>query len=201
MAFPALHPSLTIVLVGAVYLAAFSGLALLRRQRPSLRFAVEVAVLTAIGAALPLASVRLGPILFLVVLYLLTMRVRLVVDVGNYLTARGRFRRALALFRLALRLGPDSAGRQIVAINQGVTQLRMKEPEAAYLTLKAVLIDEQSRPGARYLAAGFYNLGVACLRVGRRQEAISSFHKAIESLPGSIFAQAAAQALKREGLG
>jgi tetratricopeptide (TPR) repeat protein len=201
MAFPALHPSLTILLVGVLYLAAFSGLSLLRRQRPSLRFTVEVAVLTALGAALPLLSVRLGPILFLVVIYLLTMRVRLVVDVGNFLTARGRFRQALALFRLALRLGPDSAGRQIVAINRGVTQLRMKEPEAAYLTLKAVLIDEQSRPGARYLAAGFYNLGVACLRVGRRQEAISSFHKAIESLPGSIFAQAAAQALKREGLG
>ena len=201
MAFPALHPSITIVLVGAVYLAAFSGLAFLRRQRPSLRFTVEVAVLTAVGAALPLASVPLGPILFLVVLYLLTMRVRLVVDVGNYLTSRGRFRRALALFRLALRLGPDSAGRQIVAINQGVTQLRMKEPEAAYFTLKAVLIDEQSRPGARYLAAGFYNLGVACLRVDRREEAISSFRKAIESLPGSIFATAAEQALKREGLG
>jgi tetratricopeptide (TPR) repeat protein len=201
MAFPALHPSITIGLVGAVYLAAFSGLALLRRQRPSLRFTVEVAVLTAVGAVLPLASVPLGPILFLVALYLLTMRVRLVVDVGNYLTSRGRFRRALALFRLALRLGPDRAGRQIVAINQGVTQLRMKDPEAAYRTLKAVLVDEESKPGARYLAAGFYNLGVACLRVGRREEALSSFRKAIEALPGSIFAAAAEQALKREGLG
>lgn len=200
MAFPALHPSLTILLVGVLYLAAFSGLALLRRQRQSPRFAVEVGVLTALGSALPLLSVRLGPILFLVVLYLLTMRVRLAVDVGNLLTGRGRFKQALAVFQLALRLGADSTSRQIVAINRGVTQLRMKEPEAAYFTLKSVLIDEQARPGLRYLAAGYYNLGVACLRIGRRQEAGRSFRMAIDALPGSLYAHAAQQALKREGL-
>ena len=54
MAFPSLHPSLAILLVGALYLAAFSGLSLLRRQKPSLRFAVEVGIITALGADLPL---------------------------------------------------------------------------------------------------------------------------------------------------
>jgi tetratricopeptide (TPR) repeat protein len=186
-----------ILLVGALFLAGFTGLTVARRQKPSARFLIEGGVITIAGMAAVLAGVRLNPILFLVILYLLTMRVRLLVDLANFFTARRRFSASLALFRLALRLGPDEASRQIVLINRGVTQLRMGEAENAYFSLRAVLLDEEARLAARYLAAGYYNLGVASQRTGRKQEAAGHFRKAIDILPGSIYAYAAEQALKR----
>jgi len=191
-----MHPSLLILLIGLLYLLGFGALSFMRRQGLSTRFAVEGLIVTAVGAALAFASVPIHPILFLVVLYLVTMRVRLLVDLGNALTSRGRCDQALALFRLALRLGPDAVGRQIVLINRGVTQLRMQEPEAAHLTLEEALADEMARPGARYLAAGYYNLGLACQRTGREAEATRHFNQAIDVLPTSIYAHAARKALK-----
>ena len=191
-----MHPSLLILLVGLIYILGFGALSYLRRQGLPTRFAVEGLVVTAIGAMLPLASVPVHLLLFLIAIYLVTMRVRLLVDLGNWLTSRGRYTQALALFRLALRLGPDAVSRQIVLINRGVTQLRMQEPEAAYLTLEAAMSDEKVRPGARYLAAGYYNLGLACRRTGREAEAIRRFNEAIDTLPTSIYAHAARQALK-----
>jgi hypothetical protein len=58
---------------------------------------------------------------FLLVVYLLTMRVRLIVDVGNLSAQRGSFSQADRLYALALRLWPDSAGRLVVQVNQGVS--------------------------------------------------------------------------------
>jgi len=191
-----MHPSLLILLVGLLYLLGFGALSFMRRQGLSTRFAVEGSIITAIGTALVLASVPVHPILFLLVIYLVTMRVRLLVDLGNWLTSRGRYEQALALYRLALRLGPDGVGRQIALINRGVTQLRMQEPEAARLTLEEALADEKVRPGAKYLAAGYYNLGLACRRTGREAEAIRHFNEAIDALPTSIYAHGARQALK-----
>jgi tetratricopeptide (TPR) repeat protein len=191
-------PSLTILLVGALYILGFSGLSIVRRQKPSLRFLVEGGILTVFGVIASLVLGPLHPILFLAVVYLATMRVRLLVDMANFFTSRGRYKRALALLDLALRLGPDTAGRQIVLINRGVTQLRMGQPEAAYFTLKAVLLGEEVKTAARYLAAGYYNMGVACQRTSRKQEAARHFRRTIEILPGSIYAHAASQALKRD---
>jgi Tfp pilus assembly protein PilF len=190
-------PFLVILLVGALFLAGFTGLTLARRQKPSPRFLIEGGIITVLGVVAVLVGVRLNPILFLVILYLLTMRVRLLVDAGNFFTNRRKFAAALSLFRLALRLGPDAASRQLVLINRGVTQLRMGQPENAYFSLRAVMLDEEVRLAARHLAAGFYNLGVASLRTGRKQEATGHFRKAIEILPGSIYAYAAEKALKR----
>lgn len=192
-----MHPSLLILLVGLLYVLGFGALSFMRRQGLSTRFAVEGLILTGIGAALTYVSVPVNPVLFLVILYLVTMRVRLLVDLGNWFTSRKQHDRALALFRLALRLRPDAVSRQIVLINRGVTQLRMQEPEAACLTLEQVLADERLRPGARYLAAGYYNLGLAYRRTGREAEAIRRFNEAIDALPNSIYAHAARQALKK----
>nr|HID15158.1 tetratricopeptide repeat protein [Anaerolineae bacterium] len=193
-----MHPSLLILLVGLLYILAFGALSFVRRQGLSTRFAVEGLIVTGIGAALHYVSVLVSPVLFLIILYLVTMRVRLLVDLGNWLTSRKQYDRALALFRLALRLGPDAVSRQIVLINRGVTQLRMQEPEAARLTLEEALADEKVRPGARYLAAGYYNLGLACRRTGREAEAIRRFNEAIDALPNSIYAHAARRALKNK---
>ena len=192
-----MHPSLLILLIGLLYILGFGALSFMRRQGLSTRFAIEGLIVTTIGAALAFASVPIHPILFLAVLYLVTMRARLLVDLGNALTSRKRYEQALSLFRLALRLGPDAVSRQIVLINRGVTQLRMQEPEAAYLTLEQALADEKVRPGAKYLAAGYYNLGLACQRTGREAEAVRHFNEAIDALPNSIYAHGARQALKK----
>jgi tetratricopeptide (TPR) repeat protein len=188
---------LAILLVGALYLAGFTGLSVLRRQRPSLRFLVEGGILTGAAAALCFLFGPPHPILFLALLYLATMRVRLMVDLANLLAGRGRLRAALRLLDFSLRLAPDPASRQIALINRGVTQLRMGEPQAAYFTLQAVMLKESLKTAARYQAAGYYNLGVACERTGRRQEAAQCFHKAIQVLPGSLYALGADKALKR----
>jgi tetratricopeptide (TPR) repeat protein len=193
-----MHPSLLILLVGLLYILGFGALSFMRRQGLSARFAVEGLVLTAVGAALPLAAVSVHPVLFLAILYLITVRVRLIIDLGNLFTSRRQYDRALELFRLALHLSPDAVSRQIVLINRGVTQLRMQEPEAAYLTLKEALTFEKARSGAKYLAAGYYNLGLACRRTGREAEAVRHFNEAIDTLPTSIYAHGARQALKRK---
>ena len=192
-----MHPSLLILLVGLLYILGFGTLSFMRRQGLSTRFAVEALIITALFAALSYAAAALAnPILFLIILYLVTMRVRLLVDLGNWLTSKGRYEQALNLYRFALRLGPDATSRQIALINRGVTQLRMQEPEAAYITLKEALADEKMRPGAKYLSAGYYNLGLACRRTGREPEAIHHFNEAIDALPTSIYAHGARQALK-----
>ena len=192
-----MHPALLILLVGLLYLLGFGALSFMRRQGLSTRFAIEGLIVTAVGVALAYASVLIHPALFLLIIYLVTMRVRLLVDLGNWFTSRQQYNRALALFRLALRLGPDAVSHQIVLINRGVTQLQMQDPEAAYLTLEEALTEEIVRPGAKYLAAGYYNLGLACRRTGREAEAIRRFNEAIDALPNSIYAHGARQALRR----
>jgi len=192
-----MHPSLLILLIGLLYVLGFGALSFMRRQGLSTRFAVEGLIVTALFTALSYAA-PVNPVLFLIILYLLTMRVRLLVDLGNWFTSRRQYKQALDLYQFALRLGPDAVSRQIVLINRGVTQLRMQEPEAARLTLEEVLADENLRPGARYLAAGYYNLGLACRRTGREAEAIRHFNEAVDTLPNSIYAHAARQALKKQ---
>lgn len=192
-----MHPSLVILLVGLFYLLAFGALSFLRRQGLSSRFAIEGLIVTGIAAALVYAGVPVHPVLFLLVLYLATMRVRLLVDLSNLLTSWGRFEPAMVLFRSALRLGPDAVSRQIVLINRGVTEIRMQEPEAAYSTLREALVGEENRIGAKYLAAGYYNLGLACLRTGRDAESARRFNEAIDAWPNSIYGQAASRELKK----
>jgi tetratricopeptide (TPR) repeat protein len=193
------HPSLLILLIGLLYLLGFGALSLGRRQGLSLRFAIEGLVVTVVGAALA-SSLPVSPLLFVIVLYLVTMRARLLVDLGNWFTARKQYGRALNLYRIALHLWPDAVSRQIVLINRGVAELGMQEPEAAYLTLSEALADRdrEGRTGAKYLAAGYYNLGLACHRTGREAEASRRFNEAIDALPSSIYARAASQALGQE---
>ncbi len=193
-------PALQTLVIGLIYLAGFSGLSLVRRQGFSLRFAAEAGAITAVGVALALAAARpLHPLLFLVLLYLATMRVRLLVDLGTWQSNRGRHERALAVLSWALRLGVDPSGRQLVLINRGVVELRLKQPEVAYLTLREVLPVESSEAGylgVKSLAAGLYNLGVACRRTGRPAEAERCFRQAMAAFPGSLYAQAAGRALE-----
>jgi len=191
-----MHPSILILLVGLLYLLAFGALSFMRRQGLSVRFAVEGLIITLIGVLLVRAAVPVHPALFFLALYLITMRVRLLVDVGNWFASRGQGDLALAIYRFSLSLGPDHVSRLIVLINRGVALLHMNRPEEAYATLSQALADEQARPGAKFLAAGYYNLGLACRRTGREAEAIRRFNETIDTLPASIYAHAARNALK-----
>jgi len=191
-----IHPSLLMLLIGLLFTLAFGGLSLLRRQGLSMRFAVESLIITLAGSALAYV-VPLHPLLFVVVLYLVTVRVRLLTDLGNWFTARGRAARALDIYRFALRLWPDTISGQIVLVNRGVAQLKMGRPEDAYQTLRDALSTEHTRSGAKYLAAGHYNLGLACRRTNREAEAIRRFNEAIEILPYSIYARAAQLELEK----
>lgn len=188
---------LVIPLVGLLYLIGFGALSLVRGQGLSVRFAIEGLLITVIATGLQCVGVPVHPLVFLIVLYLVTMRVRLLVDVGNWLSARGKFEQALLFYRLALRLGPDFSSRQIVLINRGVTQLRNRDPEGAYATLTEVVVSESGRLVSKHLAASYYNLGLACRRTGREPEAIRRFNEAIEAWPDSIYGQAAEQELDK----
>jgi tetratricopeptide (TPR) repeat protein len=123
--------------------------------------------------------------------------VRLLVDVGNWFSARGKLEEALASYRLALRVGPDTASRQIVLINRGVAQLRGYDPDGAYVTLTEALMGCDGRMGATHWAACYYNLGLACRRTGREAEAIRRFNEAVDAWPDSVFGRAAARALEK----
>lgn len=187
-------------LVGLVYLLGFGALSFVRRQGLSARFAIEGLIITVIGTGLRYAGVSVHPLLFLAVLYVITMRVRLLIDIGNAFSARGQCARALALYRLALRVGPDLSSRQIVMINRGVAELRNRDPEAAYLTLSEALAEEDGQIGARHLAASYYNLGLACRRSGREAEAVRRFNEAVDAWPNSVYGQAATTELNRDSL-
>ncbi len=190
------HPAFLSLSIGLLYILGFGGLSLLRRQGLSTRFAIESLCVTGVGVALTFAYPRFPPLLFLIVLYLITMRVRLMTDLANAFLARKQFPRAMATYRLALRLWPDPVSRQIVLINRGVAELRAAEPETAYATLNEALADAELKIGAHYLAAGYYNLGLAARRTHREAEAIRRFNEAIDMLPHSIYAQAARRALQ-----
>jgi tetratricopeptide (TPR) repeat protein len=192
------HPSLLILLIGLIYILGFGAVSLVRRQGLSLRFAVEGLIVTAVGAVSTYAGLSLYPLFFLIVLYLITMRVRLLVDLGNWFASRRQHQRALSLYRFALRLWPDAVGRQIVLINRGVSELGMREPEAAYRTFGEALACENVRLGAKYLSAGYYNLGLACRRTGREAEAVRHFNEAIDAFPHSIYGVAARRALEEQ---
>jgi tetratricopeptide (TPR) repeat protein len=190
-----MHPSLLTLLVGLLYILGFDILSYIRRQGISTRIAIEGLLITAVFAAIAYIS-PVNLLLFLIVLYLITMRVRILVDLASWLTSRKRYGQALDTYSLALRLGPDDAARTITLINRGVTQLKMGEPEAAFNTLDKAMSDQTIQLGSKYQSAGFYNLGLACRRTGREARAIRHFNEAINTLPASIYAHGARLALK-----
>jgi len=190
------HPAFLILATGLLFILGFGGLSFLRRQGLSTRFAIEGLIVSILGAAVTSAFPRFPPLVFLIVLYLVTMRVRLLADLANAFLARKQFPRAMAVYRTALQLWPDPVSRQIVLINRGVAELRAAEPETAYATLSQALGNQEFKIGAHYLSAGYYNLGLAARRTHRDAEAIRHFNAAINTLPHSIYAQAARRALQ-----
>jgi len=195
----AIDPYLLLLLVACLFALVFGGLGWVRREGLSIQFALEVAGLTAllVGGSW-LVGIQLSPFVFLFVLYVITMRSRLVVDAANLLANRGRYEMAHRLYRLGLAWWPDATSRVIVQVNQGAAQLRSGQVDAAIAILQGVLnSDGQPQLGLKYEAACRYNLGYAYERAGEEVRAIAQYHEAIELLPGSLYAKAAQAALKR----
>ncbi|MBN1657273.1 MAG: tetratricopeptide repeat protein [Anaerolineae bacterium] len=194
-----IDPYLLLLLIACLYILVFGGLGLVRREGLSIQFVVESVLLTALvvggGWLLGLAA---NPFFFLVLLYLVTLRSRLLTDFGNVLARRRSYDAAFRVYDLALALWPDSASRLIVLANLGAARLHSGQVEAAIETMKEVL-SETARPGLgiKYEAATHYNLGYAYEKSGDEARAVVEYNEAIDTLPGSLYAQAAQSALKR----
>ena len=186
--------------LGLVYIVVFGGLALMRREGLSLRFAVEALVITLVLGVINLATGNwMPPILFLILLYLATMRVRLMVDVGNIFARRGRFTLSERIYQLALTLWPDETARMIVQVNLGAACIQQGEYNRAIdLFQQLIQSPYQNHLGLKYEAAAHYNLGVAFSRKGMHAQAIKEFNNVLEAFPISEYGRQAQIALERE---
>lgn len=198
-----MDPYLLIITIGLFYIVVFGGMSVIQREGISTQFILEVLVITLlIAAGSYLTGSAANPILFLIFLYLLTMRGRLLVDLANLLSNRGRQRDAISALQLALRLIPDRATRLIVLVNVGIVQLRRQNPESAQALLEAVLEEaKEGGLGIKHEAACRYNLGLALQRQGKDAEAVRRFNEAIEVFPASPYSKAAEQALEQRRRG
>ena len=193
-----MNPHLLTLLVALVFILVFGGLPVLRREGLSLQLAVEVLVLTglSIGASL-LIGFRLEPILFFIFLYLIVMRCRVLIDLGNLLSSRGRHQLALSVYRLAMRLAPDFPVHLTALISYSAVLVRVGALEEAIRILEAVLEKGRERLQLKHESACHYNLGVAYMRLGRESRAVREFNETIDVWPLSPYAQGAKAALER----
>jgi tetratricopeptide (TPR) repeat protein len=193
-----MDPHLLILLVALLFILVFGGLPVLRKEEPSLQLAVEVLVLTglSIGASL-LTGLRLDPVLFLIFLYLIIMRCRMLIDLGNLLSSRGRHQLALSVYRLAMRLGPDFPIRLMALISYSAVLVRVGALEEATRILEEILEKWEERLHPKYESACHYNLGVAYARLGKESRAVREFNETIDAWPLSQCAQGARAALER----
>jgi tetratricopeptide (TPR) repeat protein len=175
-------------------------LSLIRHEGLPVQIGVELVVLSLLATAFSLSTgLPLQPVLLLIVLYLIVMRARLLVDLGNFFSGRGQFRLAETLYLLALQVWPDPFGRVGAMINLAVNHMRQRQWANAIDILTAVL---ETRPGgapSKLEAACRFNLGVAYERQGRPGMALQQYQAVTELLPNSLYARHASAAIKRGG--
>jgi tetratricopeptide (TPR) repeat protein len=188
-------PSFLIFLVGLLYVVIFWTLSLLRRERLSNQFAYEGLGLTAIAfAAVQWGGMSFHPIYFLILIYLITMRVRLLVELGNLISRSGRHHQALVLYRIALHLFTDRSSRLIALINMGAAYLSQARVDRAVEILENVKVDVFRHLGPKHAAGCCYNLGMAYRRSGRHADALRQFAEVGDSYPMSVYARMAERA-------
>jgi tetratricopeptide (TPR) repeat protein len=195
-----MNPHLLIIVIGIFYILIFGGISLLRREGLSTQFAVEASLITVIVVAIAfLTNTPVGPLPFLIFIYLITMRGRLLVDIASALSSRGRQRDAIKLLQLALRLVPDRSTRLVIQVNMGIVQLRRKNPSSAQQLLEGVLqeMEEGGGLGIKFEAACRYNLGQAYMQQDKEVEAVRQFNETTIIYPNSIYAKSAANIMER----
>lgn len=193
--------SLPIILLfeGFSFIVLFGVISLLKREGLSSRFAVEGGIFTLVVSGLTaLTGIQTHPVLFLILIYLLTIRVRILVDAGNIFAKRGQFEQADRLYHLAAKLWPDATNDLIIQVNQGTSLLQQKKLDEAIAIFTTVLQQaEQGYLGVKYEAATHYNLGVAYLRKNMDARASIAFNAAIDTWPASEYARRAEVALDK----
>ncbi len=186
-------------LIGLLYIVVFGVMSLLRREGLSTRFAVESVIITALAVILVyLTPVQIHPVLFLILLYVITLRVRILTDLGSMFARRGNYEQAEKIYRLASRLGPDQTGDLIININQATLLLQKNLLDESIRMFNEVL-SEGKRPflGVKYEAAAHFNLGVAYLRSDKDSQATVEFNAVMDTWPASLYAKRASEALER----
>jgi tetratricopeptide (TPR) repeat protein len=186
-----------LLMVGLLYALLVGLLASLRREGLSAQFALESIAVTVIFSGLAaFTGLVVHPVLFLVILYLATMRVRLLVDLGNSFARRSNFDAAEKIYAFISRLWPDRAGRLIVEINRGTLCMQKGHLDEAIGIFKGIL--EKASPehlGAKYEAAVHYNLGQAYRRKDLEAQAIAEFNAVLDTWPASEYAHRASSIL------
>lgn len=187
-----------LLLEGFSFVVLFGVVSLLKREGLSRRFAIEAILFTIIASGVTvLTRLQTHPVLFLILIYLLTMRVRILVDVGNLLAKRAQFELADKLYRLAANLWPDETNQLIVKVNQATSLLQQRQLDEAIAVFNQVLEQaKQGYLGVKYEAATYYNLGVAYLRKDLDAKASIAFNTVIDIWPASEYARRAEIALR-----
>lgn len=195
-----MNPYVLILIIGIFYTLIFGALSVLRREGLSMQFAVETTLITALVEIISwLTRTVVEPLPFLIFLYLLTMRGRLLVDLASLLSSRGRQRDAIKLLQWALRLLPDRSTRMVIQVNMGIVQLRRQNPASAQELFDEVLkaMEQGGGLGIKYEAACRYNLGQALMQQKKEVEAVRQFNETTIIYPNSIYAKAAERILEK----
>ncbi len=187
-------------LIGLLYILVFGGVSLLRREGLSARFAIEALIITGITFVIvAVFAIPIHPVIFLLIIYLITQRVSILVDVANSFANRKNYAQAENLYSLASRIGPDTTRRLVVELNRSIMLLQENKLDESIAAFTEIIRQADTGfLGIRYEAGAHFNLGVAYLRKNNPSSAKIEFNAAIDTWPGSIYAHRAQQALNRQ---
>lgn len=188
-----------LLFLGLLYVLVFGALSLVRREGLSVQFALEGLLLTALAVGLSaFTPISTHPVLFIAILYLVTMRVRVLVDLGNSFARRNNFILAGKFYSLAESLKPDLTSSLILQINQGTALLQQGALDESIAVFKTVL-ERAGRGflGEKHQAATHYNLGVAYRRKKMETQAALEFNAVVVTWPFSEYARYAQIALQK----
>ena len=189
----------TILLIGFAYVVLFGGLSLLRREGLSTRFAIESLIFTGLASGMiALMDVNVQPVLFLFFIYLITMRVRLLVEIGTLFAKKGQFKQAERIYQFAMHVWPDQTCTFVIQVNYGTMLSQARRLDEAISMLNSVIEKSNSGfLGVKYESAAHYNLAVAYMRQDKQAQAVREFNAVLDTWPASEFAKKASAALER----
>ncbi|GAB4470822.1 MAG: hypothetical protein Kow0088_04040 [Anaerolineales bacterium] len=172
------------------YIVFFGLITKLRRETLSLQFALEALTFTLILVGVVWTTrFSLHPAINLFLLYLVTMRVRLLTEVGTFFARRNQFQQATKIYAIAQRAFPDPSSLVLLRLNQATALIKQANISDAIAVLEDLLKGEKAGYlGTKYETAAHYNLGVAYLKADKRALATIELNKAIEAMPLSEYA-------------
>ena len=192
-----MNPLLLLLFEALVFPVGPGLFALMRGAGLSAHLALEAMGLTALAIGLGVGlGLPINPILFLLLLYLITRRARALTDAGNLLSRWGYPQAAIGLNRLTLRLWPDATSRAIAFINLGAAYTQMEAVEAAVDAFQQALAACPEGLCPLHSAVAHLNLGNVYYRQGKSHQAIREFQAAVQAFPGSPYERRAQRAIR-----